>query len=279
MKRLIIFGFSAMLLASVLTVQAQQDYEDYTFDKVAVKERKAIPYPNLREADVAFSKRIERIIDVRQKPNKIMAWPRNPFAKMVYNAVMSEANPLTAYRTDSLLSFYTAEEVQELGVIKEEQQIVNPNNPDDIYDLIDTTIITPFDPEKIVKWRIMEDWIFDKKHGLFFARIIAVAPLYKPNVGGVELPEQPLFWVKYADLRNYMVNWEVFNTRNDAGRTSYDHFFEKRMFYSYIIKEANMYDNMIRDFEEFKDNGLAALLEAERIKNDLFIMEHDLWEY
>jgi hypothetical protein len=51
------------------------------------------------------------------------------------------------------------------------------------------------------------------------------------------------------------------------------------MFSSYIVKEANQYDNFIKDYEEFKDNGLAALLDAERIKQELFEFEHDLWEY
>jgi hypothetical protein len=35
----------------------------------------------------------------------------------------------------------------------------------------------------------------------------------------------------------------------------------------------------IREDEQFRDNGIAALLEGERIKNELFEMEHDLWEY
>ena len=57
------------------------------------------------------------------------------------------------------------------------------------------------------------------------------------------------------------------------------HFFEKRMFSSYIIKWSNAYDYKIADYEEFKDNNMAALLEGERIKHKLFEMEHDLWEY
>jgi hypothetical protein len=57
------------------------------------------------------------------------------------------------------------------------------------------------------------------------------------------------------------------------------HFFEKRMFSSYIIKQSNEFDYSIKYYEEFKDNPFGALLEAENLKQKLFEMEHDLWEY
>ncbi len=76
-----------------------------------------------------------------------------------------------------------------------------------------------------------------------------------------------------------MVNMEVSNRVNDAARLTYDDWFEGRWFSSYIVKKANQYDNAIKDFADFRDNGVAALLEAESIKNELFEYEHDLWEY
>ena len=49
----------------------------------------------------------------------------------------------------------------------------------------------------------------------------------------------------------------------------------KRMFSSTIVKESTVYDRNVSDFMV----GLDALLEAERIKEELFNFEHDLWEY
>lgn len=279
-KAIKLFGFAVLTLGLSLTAlssDAQQNYEDYTFEKVAVKDRKVIPYPYLREADVAYSKRIWRIIDVRQKANKILAWPRKSFSSVIYQNVMN--GNITPYRNDSLISFYTPEEISEIGVIKEDLQVQDMAFPDDPYATKDTTIVTPFDPEKVVKWKIMEDWIFDKKHSVFFARIIAISPLYKPRIGGVELPEASMYWLKWTDCRPILVNTELFNRKNDAARISIDHFFEKRMFASYIVKQSNEFDYEIKDFPEWKDDSYRALWEAEKIKNDLFIMEHDLWEY
>jgi hypothetical protein len=47
------------------------------------------------------------------------------------------------------------------------------------------------------------------------------------------------------------------------------------MFTSYIYKEDNVYDRRISDYAA----GIDALMEAERVKNDLFMFEHNLWEF
>jgi len=96
---------------------------------------------------------------------------------------------------------------------------------------------------------------------------------------GLELGEAALFWVKMDDLRPILAQQEVFNRRNDASRLSYDQWFETRNFASHIVKRSNVYDADINQLEEYRDNGEAALLESEEIRNDLYVLEHDLWEY
>jgi hypothetical protein len=58
-------------------------------------------------------------------------------------------------------------------------------------------------------------------------------------------------------------------------RMSYDDFFVQRLFSSYIIKWSNERDQRIQDYV----TGMDALIEANRIKQELFKWEHDLWEY
>lgn len=264
------------MIVSLASAQTQS-YEDWNYNKSGVKERTVIPHRYTGEVNAKYMKRIHRVIDTREKKNKIMTWPRSPFHRLVYDNVMN--GQLTPYKDYTLDSIYTPEEVSKLGTVSEPTTIQDPMYPDDPYALIDTTITIPFEPDYIIKYRIMEDWIFDAKYSDLRARIICLAPMYKPVYGGIELSEQPMYWIKYEELRPLMVNNEIFNPYNDASRLSYDDFFEMRMFSSYIVKESNMYDLDIDDFEEFKDNGIRALLESDRIKNDLFIMEHDVWEY
>jgi gliding motility associated protien GldN len=226
---------------------------------------------------------VHRVIDTREKQNKVMHWPRNPFYLIIWNSVMEgvEGFPqLTAYSSDSLTSIITPETIQKNTSIMTTTYIPNPDNPDDPYDLIPIEVPITFEPTSIEKYRIMEDWIFDANYSDFRARIIAIAPLYRPlTESGIELGEQPLFWVKMDDLRPILAQQELFNAKNDAARMSFDDWFQMRQFNSFIVKESNMYDLDIKYFDEFKDDGIAALLESDRIKNNLFIFEHDLWEY
>ena len=69
-------------------------------------------------------------------------------------------------------------------------------------------------------------------------------------------------------------NADVFNLFNDAQRRTYEDLFQKR-YSSYIIKESNVYDRSIVEYARNMD----ALAESERIKEELFLLEHDLWHY
>ncbi len=277
MKKILVILFALLLTGFGADAQISK-FEDYTYPHTAVKERKAVPYRYIREANVKWSKRIHRIIDVREKQNKVMHWPRNPFYLIVWNAAMN--GDVTAYVNDSLTSMVTPEDILKQVSIETTVMVPNPDNPDDPYDLVPTTVKETYEPSKIVKYRIMEDWIFDYNYSDFRARIIAIAPLWRPiTESGLELGETPMYWIKMDDLRSTLANQEVFNSKNDAARMSFDHWFQMRQFNSYIVKESNMYDLDIAYFEEFKDDGVASLLESDRIKNDLFILEHDLWEY
>jgi gliding motility associated protien GldN len=288
MKKAII-GVAVCMLGCTFLASAQKEkdskavnkYMDFNYKKESVRERKVVPYPPLREADAIYAKRVERVIDTREKKNLVMQWPKNPLNKILYTLVTTgedtKSGKLNAYRTDSLDKAMTVAEVKKLGGFCETISVqIDPNDP---YNTKDSTVCTPFDYTQIKRFQLTEEWLFDKQRGMFFPRIIAIAPLFKPNVSGVELPEQPMFYVKYDELRPYLVNEEVFNRQNDAMRLTYYDFFEDRLFSSYITKESNDKDLAIKEFPEFKDNNLDALYESERIKAELFNWEHDLWEY
>jgi gliding motility associated protien GldN len=264
----------------------QPNYEDFVpvsgepnpYEKKAIHERPVIAYPYLQEADVKYHKKVHRIIDSRQKMNYVLNWPKNPFSNYIYNYAVD--GTLKAYRSDSLYSWFTLEDVKKLGSKEYDIEVPNPDgDPDDPFDVIPKTIYEPFEPYKIKKYRLYEDWFFDHKHSVFKPRIIAIAPIYMLEFGGQELGEYPMYWIKMDDFRPLLKNLELFNPGNDAARLSYDHFFQYRMFDSYIVKESNLYDEDINIMPQFKEDNMASLLEGERIKNDLFIWEHDLWEY
>ncbi len=277
-------GFIIIAFVAIInTASSQGVYDDFIYTRQSVQERKVIPWPYLREADVFWAKRITRIIDVREKQNRPMQWAKNPLSLILYKAITD--GKLIPYTDDSLKSVLTVEEFSKLGsdtVFTEKQ--IDPNDPSLT---APDTLYNVFDPiEGIKKFKLVEDWIFDKKESRMFVRIISIAPQYEKKALGVSLGWQDMCVLKYHedqnsefDCRELLVNLEVFNRQNDAARITFDDWFEQRLFSSYITKEANQEDMAIKYFAEFKDSPVAAMLEGERIKNDLFEREHDLWEF
>lgn len=273
---------SAVLMLFAFTMKAQVVYDEFitsgehtSYEKVAVRERPVIAYPYLREADVKFSRRVVRCIDVRQKMNKQLEWPRQPLNRLLYEAMVR--GDIKAYKTDSLLSTFNVEEFSKRG--GEEVITFISTDPDDPTIGRDSVYYEPYKYEKIKKYYILEDWVFDYKHSVFKARIIAIAPIFAPSYGGQTGKEQPLSWIKMDEIRPLLANTEMFNRYNDASRLSYDDFFQMRIFDSYIVYESNVYDNYINGFQEYENDAIGALLKSDEIKNDLFIFEHDLWQF
>jgi gliding motility associated protien GldN len=275
----IAFIFSLLLVSSL---SAQIDYTDFitsgehtSYVKVAVRERPVIAYPPLREADVKFSRRVVRCIDGRQKMNKQLEWPRNPLNRYLYTE-LGKGN-IIAYKNDSLQSFYTPEDFVKRG--GGETPLFVQTDPEDPEIGYDSIIVISYKWEDIHKYWVMEDWVFDYKHSVFKPRIIALAPIFAPTYAGLTVNDQPLCWIKMDEIRYQLANLEMFNRYNDAARLSYDDFFQMRIFDSYIVYESNVFDNFINQYQEYVDNGEASLLKSDEIKNDLFIFEHDLWQY
>lgn len=139
--------------------------------------------------------------------------------------------------------------------------------------------VEAFDRRLVVRWKVKEEIFFDKKRSVMDTRIIGLCPVVEdyldPRTGNV-IPEYELFWIYYPDFRDILLNTKVSNfTKNNAQERSFLGVFEKRMFASRIIMESNIMNRSISDYMI----GLDALLESERIQEEIFNIEHDMWEY
>lgn len=263
-------------------LRAQIYYSDFitsgeldAYYKVAVRERLATPYVPLREADVKYTKRVVRCIDARQKMNKSINWPKSALNQHLYTALWEGS--LTPYRTDSLSSFLSTSEFRSRLTYLQNVFVATGEDPTEGED---TTIEVITESNTIQKFFILEEWNFDYQHGVFKPRILAIAPIYRRSMSIGLAPEQPLCWVSMDQrTRDMMSQWEYFNRYNDAARLSFDDFFQMRLFDSYIVFESNVFDNYINQFQEYENDQVGALVKAEEVKNDLFIFEHDLWQY
>ena len=134
-----------------------------------------------------------------------------------------------------------------------------------------------FNPETITKYRIKEDWIFDRNQGQMVVRIIGLAPV-KDIFGddGVYRGSQAMFWLFYPDIRGLLAQYEVYNPLNDVARYTWDEFFESRQFSSRITKVSSPFVN-----QQFKDNmsPMESLYESQHTADEIFNKEHDMWVY
>jgi len=283
----VIFKTTCFALALILCLryqktQAQVNYNEFitsgeqtSYYKRAVKENLPVAIPMRLEVDVKFSKRIIRCIDTRQKMNKQLEWPRLPLSKLLYERLCS--GDIRGYRSDSFASVYNSNTLQMRG--SREVPFFLQTDPDDNTIGIDTFTIDFLNTDDIHKFWIMEDWVFDAKHSVFKPVIIGIAPIFNQKFASLPGRDAPLCWIKMDEVRPLLKRTEMFNRYNDAARLNYDDFFQMRIFDSYIVFQSNVFDSYVNQFPENMDNGVNALLAGEEIKNDLFIFEHDLWQY
>jgi gliding motility associated protien GldN len=284
------FFLVAVLVASMAFSGFAQEvlkapkYPDGVYTKENTRTRRAIPYPPLREADVMWSKRVWRVIDLREKMNLPLYYPdeaildRKSLFDVIKDAAIKDGtitcfnNPLT---DDEFRFEMTKSEIEALLVSWDSTTTVeDPNNPG-------TFVAAPTKNEittsRVWKYWVKEDWFFDKQRSVLDVRIIGLCPLIekKTESGESTGADKPLFWIYFPEARPIFANAEVYMRHNDAERRTLEDVFWKRMFSSYVRKESNVYNRGIYDYK----TGLDMLLEAERVKEDIFKYEHDLWHF
>jgi gliding motility associated protien GldN len=282
--------FFLSFIFALLTVKGQQggqvqlisEPSDRAYERVHLNDLKPIPYPYLREGDVFWEKRVWRSVDFREKMNHPLYFPETPQGKwkslmqVLWDALL--AGEITAYDPVNTDNF---EEMSPIPSSQLESQLSTTETTREedpaTGQFQDVTFEVPFDPQEIVLLWIKEDWIFDKQRSEMQIRIVGICPV-KENIDPVTQVFRgydPLFWIYYPEVRPVLARNEVFNPLNSARRLSFDQLFLQRRFSSFIIKEDNVFDRRIDDYA----TGIDALLEAERIKNEIRDFEQELWSY
>lgn len=248
--------------------------------------RRVLAYDNPREADIAWQKRVEQVIDVRERMNLPFVYEQRPFLTILLDAVSKgvedENSPLPPMRFFKDEKFTIEMGPDDLNGILYTVDTVSVTDPE-TYEVKQTIVRNELSPDDIKRFRVKEIWYFDKEAGVVKSRIIGFAPL-KPikaegsntNLGNGPLPETPMFWVYYPDAREYLARERVFNEMNDSAPMSWEDVFEMRFYNSYVFKASNVQDGRLKDFFP---NAKDRLMESQKIKDEILNYEIDLWVY
>ncbi|MFW5657887.1 MAG: gliding motility protein GldN [Bacteroidota bacterium] len=275
----------AFVLAGTAKVFSQ-DVKVEVYEKKNVPQRKPVPYPDVREADVMWAKNVWRMIDLREKMNLPLYYPTKPIG----NRMNLVSLLLFGIDYEGLKAYDASDDLNEFKMELTKEQL--DVSLDAVADTITTTNLETGQLEtkvvagerktdQIKQILVKEKWYFDRNHSVMKVRIIGICPvrIYNREVNNVvtdEILKAKTFWIYYPDARPLLARHEVYNQNNDAQRISFDDLFWQRRFNSYIYAESNVYNN--RAVINYA-TGIEALYESERIKQYLFEMEHDLWEY
>lgn len=278
--------FLSVFLLSFFSMKAQPgvfqpgDYRDGIYDKENSINRRYIPYTHLREADVSWEKRVWRKIDMREKQNQQLYYPKEQVVsrislmQLITKYVLS--GQIIAFKDEEFLEPLELSNIRAMIVLQEDSADVEE------YDangnafmvkkpgIVDSTWIF----ENFTSLELKEDWFFDKQKSVLEVRILSMGfNVLKPKKE--DLGEYPIFYTYFPACRPFFAKHEVYNWKNDAERRTFEDIFWKRQFASRAIKETNVYDRSIENYSK----GIDALLESDRIKNDIFKWEHDLWHF
>jgi len=283
MRKLFIYIGIIALLISIGNTNSSAQIINGAYKQNDIYEKKPMPLVSVRESDVFWSKMIWRVIDLREKMNISLYYPTHEMDQrtnlinlLLHGIEVGQITPYDAQADDDFKIPMSYAQVKErFGAKATTEQRVNF----DTGERENIVVQGEVRPTEVKQYMVKEEWYFDKQTSALHVRIIGICPIREYTREGDtsgQVQYQKLFWVYYPEARPLLATNLTLNPYNDARQISFDDFFIKRTFSSYIVKQSNIYNN--RDISAYL-TGKDAMLESQRIEEEIFNYEQDLWEY
>ncbi|MEN8116817.1 MAG: gliding motility protein GldN [Bacteroidota bacterium] len=283
MRKLVV-GFGILIFMTALVqknTSAQIINGAYKQNDVYAK--KPMPLVTVRESDVLWSKKLWRIIDLREKINIPLYYPTQEMENKVnlINLLLQgiengQITPYDATQDDDFKIPMTYAQVKEIfGAQVTMQEKINFDTGE--REMVE--VAGEIRPNEIKQYMLKEEWYFDKQTSTLNVRIIGICPVreyVREGDATGQVQRQKVFWVYFPEARPLLATNLILNPYNNANQHSFDDVFIKRLFSSYIVQESNMYNN--RDISAYM-SGRQAMSESKKIEDEIFNYEQDLWEY
>lgn len=178
---------------------------DGYYKNTDIENRKVIDYAPIRQTEVFYRKRVWREVDLREKMNQIFGSPKARLMDIIVKAI--QAGELTAYDPTPTADNPTGDNFELMQILPVDQVMARLGGDSVLVEQFnENNEVTSskyesraFSGENVLKFRIKEDWIFDKQRSVFEPRIVGIAPLITPQVPGMENAVQQGAAVNDAD--------------------------------------------------------------------------------
>lgn len=283
MKQLVVYLGISVFLFILAGKPVDAQIINGAYKRTDIIQKKPMPLPTVRESDVFWSRKVWRVIDLREKMNLPLYYPTvemdgrvNLISLLLKGIENGQITPYDAGLDDEFKLPMSFDQVKErFGAEATTEEKID-------FDTGERTTVTvqgEIRPNDIKQYLVKEEWYFDKNNSTLNVRIIGICPIREFVRAGDtsgQVQREKLFWVYYPEARPLLSTNLVLNQYNSAQQTSFDDLFIKRTFNSYIVIAENVYNN--RDISAYM-NGKEAMMESKRIEDVIFNFEQDLWEY
>ena len=188
-------------------------------NKLVPQDTYALPWGQIMENNILWKKRVWWEIDIKEAGNEAFQHKRDApdFANMLMGAIGS--GTIKAYDAEDGGRFS-----KEFSSAQFTELMTSGKNP-----------ANNFSPEKVIKYRFKEDWLFLEKEHKMVVRIVGIAPVMKVTNPDGTSSEQEVFWLYYPNIRNFLAQHPA-NTGDAIRKLNWDELFESRNFKSKIVK-------------------------------------------
>lgn len=248
--------------------------------KNLIPDQRVMPMQPIEEGDIAWEKRIQRVVETREKLNLFFRSQELNLFSSLRN--MINEGKIKAFSDENFSNPLSASEIEAKMVTFDTTFTFDP----DTYENKAVIAKNEINWEDIYQYRLTEIHYFDKQRSVKDVRLLGIAPIYQsPKNKDAGIPPAPIFWIYFPEAREPLSHERVFIDENDNAPSTWASVFDQRRYTSFIYKRSNVLDYRLKDFfvpnpEDPTDNSpVDLLMYSEKIKNELLNFEHDLWEY
>lgn len=278
---LLSLAFSGGVWAQYVTPQPSDYYE-----RTMTWEQKPQRFEPVREIDVYWEKLLWCTIDIREKENQYFYFPiakegirgRKNLAYVLWDAIV--ANEIEIFEDDELKIPLDNEVVVARATRSDTIEVAVYDDYGEA-DYSTVTIPKEFISDNIYQYSVKQAVYLDRAQSGMQMRKLGLAPLeerYKEIDGDMEyLGTVPLFWVPMNawPVRVLFAKKEAYCRENLVHLPTWEYAFNSNMFTWFITREDNVYNRAIHDYLSGED----ALLESQRIEEEIMNISLDMWEY